>query len=861
MTNTGDVAGNAVNVRARRAKQVRVARVAWAVVLFGGCMYVGARRIGVVPALGPLLDPANGIWAVARAADLPRDMSAAIPGLQRGVRVVYDRRAVPHIWASSVADAMRTLGYVVARDRLFQLEVQTRATAGRFSEWGGGGSAVLSMDRQQRSLGLVRSAERDLEQLDSASADMKLLAAYADGVNAWIDGMRPRDVPFEYRILGVRPMRWEPVYTLYLLKRMGYVLSYSTHDQVRRRVELLIGEAAAAALFPINSPIQEPIQPNGLSEPRFDFGPLPDPQLQQPDQELVVAHRLAPSFTVPHRLSPSLTAPHHPSPSGAVGGVGSNNWAVGPSRSATGSAMLAGDPHLELTLPAIWYEVHLVVPGELDVYGVTIPGIPAVVIGFNRDVAWSFTNAEADVVDYYREVLDNDEQPTEYHVDGEWLPLEQRIERYLGRNGEVLAVDTVYFTHRGPLVQGDHARLSMRWTVLEGASATAEFFNVGRAASVTEWLAATESYVAPAQTGVVADREGNIAIRSTGHFPIRAGDGKGTTIRAGVVSQHDWRGFWDVGSYPFAINPEQGFLASANQQPIDPRVDARYLGVNWIPPWRALQINALLRADSAVTTAEMRLMQTHPGSARADLFVAAFLAAAERVLAVADDAGLERAAQLLTAWDRKYTKDNERAILFEHAMQELVTRTWDELETPAGDRVATPSQANLLQLMEYPESLWWDVVATEDTVETRDEILTASLEAALDRTIEELGPPNEGGWRWDRVRHANIYHLLGFPSLSALDLPVQGGPSTLNPLSGGGTHGASWRMVVELGPRVRAWATYPGGQSGNPASPRYDDRIQQWTDGEFDEVLYPHSEADLPTSDVLAVLTLQPGRN
>jgi penicillin amidase len=719
------------------------------------------------------------------------------------------------------------------------------------------------MDRQQRFLGLVRSAERDLERLDSASTDMKLLAAYADGVNAWIDGMRARDVPFEYRILGVRPMRWEPLYTLYLLKRMGYMLSYSTHDQVRRRVELLVGRAAGDALFPINSPIQQPIQPSDRTEPRFDFAPLPEPQRQGSAQEMVVAGegRWGTVEDGGGSPSPSLTVPHQLSSTGGAGEVGSNNWAVAPSRSATGHTMLAGDPHLELTLPAIWYEVHLVVPGEMDVYGVTIPGVPAVIIGFNRNVAWSFTNAEADVVDYYREVLDNDEQPTEYHVDGEWLPLEQRIEQYHGRKGEVLVEDTVYFTHRGPLVQGDHARLSMRWTVLEGTGATAEFFDVGRAASVTEWLAATESYVAPAQTGAVADREGNIAIRSTGHFPIRAGDGKGTTIRAGVVSQHDWQGFWDVGTYPFAINPEQGFLASANQQPIDPTVDARYLGVNWIAPWRAMQINALLRADSSVTAEEMRQMQTHPGSPRADLFVAAFLAAAERVLAAANDSGLERAGRLLAEWDRNYTKDNERAILFEYAMQELVTRTWDELETPSGERVATPSQATLLQLLEYPESVWWDIVATEDMVETRDVILSASLTAALDRTTGELGQPNEGGWRWSHVRRANIYHLLGFPSLSALDLPVQGGPSTLNPSSGAGTHGASWRMVVELGPRVRAWATYPGGQSGNPASSRYDDRIQQWTDGEFDEVLYPHSEADLPTSDVLAVLTLQPGRN
>jgi penicillin amidase len=224
----------------------------------------------------------------------------------------------------------------------------------------------------------------------------------------------------------------------------------------------------------------------------------------------------------------------------------------------------------------------------------------------------------------------------------------------------------------------------------------------------------------------------------------------------------------------------------------------------------------------------MRRYQTDPGSARADLFVPYFLDAAQRALAHADmdetSARLSEAAGLLGQWDRRYTKDDRRAVLFETAMQELVARTWDELAVPGTARRAiTPSTAVLAELLTDSAGTWWDDRSTR-AIEHRDDILLASLVAALERARREHGDPNGDGWRWDRVRHANVNHLLRLPALSALDIPVQGGPGTLSPSAGSGTHGASWRMVVELGPELRAWATYPGGQSGNPVSPRYRDR-------------------------------------
>jgi penicillin amidase len=260
----------------------------------------------------------------------------------------------------------------------------------------------------------------------------------------------------------------------------------------------------------------------------------------------------------------------------------------------------------------------------------------------------------------------------------------------------------------------------------------------------------------------------------------------------------------------------------------------------------------------------MRRFQTDPGSARADAFVPQFLGAAAREdSAGRGDAALRRAEALLAEWDRRYTKDNKRAVLFEMAMDELRARTWDELR-PQRDKDTTaqaltlPESQVLLELLHEPASKWWDDTRTTNVIETRDAIIAGSLRAALAGALKSHGDPSGDGWLWSKVRHANIYHLAQIPALSALDIPVQGGPSTLSPSGGSGREGASWRMVVELGPDVRAWATYPGGQSGNPASPRYKDRLPLWENGKLAPVLFPRTRADIDPKRVVSVLRLDP---
>lgn len=815
-------------------------------VLLAGLLFVSSRRTGPLPPLGSFLEPVHGVWSVALQARMPH--GAALLGvLDDSVRIVYDGRGVPHIFAHSIPDAMRALGYVEARDRLFQLDVETRATAGRLTELLG--PRALPLDRHMRRLGLARAAERVYAEEDSLSEGRKLSEAFAQGVDAWIDHLGPRGLPLEYHLLDARPLRWKPVYSAYLLMRMGYTLTYSRADLLHLEAEARVGRAAADALYPVDAPIQEPIQPGPGPYPRVDSSALPPPG--PPDT--AVAH-LAGALSLTLGGTEPLHSALTPAPLGS-GVVGSNNWAVSPGRTAAGDALLAGDPHLTLTLPSIWYEVQLVVPGQLDAYGVTIPGVPGIVIGFNRDIAWSFTNTGADVLDFYREHVDNASHPSRYEVDGDWRPLDRRIEVYRGRSGQVLATDTLYSTFRGPLLRTPFGDLSMRWTVLDAPYTGGLWIALPRATSVRGFFDAGTVFAAPAQNMVVADRQGHIGIRSTGWFPIRPGNGRGNVIRDGSTTASDWTGRWPVDRYPQGLDPRQGYLASANQQPIDPRVDSTYLGQDWLAPWRAMDINALLRADSAVTPDAMRRFQTSPLSSRANMFVPALLAAAARRQQPGDTA-LAAAAAILAHWDRRYTPDNRAAVLFDLAMREVQHRTWDELRGGPGPTLPPPSEAVLARLLADSASIWWDDRATP-TVEHRDDILAASLRAAYDSAVHDYGPPGDA-WRWSRFEHANIYHLLGLPALSDLNVSVQGGPGTLNPIAGRGTHGPSWRMVVQLGPQVRAWGVLPGGEAGNPASPFYDDRVAEWAAGRLDPIPFVETPGQVP--DVSGSLLLRPGR-
>jgi penicillin G amidase len=814
--------------------------------LFAALVYAGARPIGRLPALGPLLEPAHGIWASARGTEFPDHALARIPGLRDSVRVVYDDRGVPHIFASSEGDLFRALGFVVARDRLFQMELQTRATAGTLTELVG--RAALRQDVRSRRLGLAWGAEQRFAALDPRGETIDALRAYADGVNALIQSLGTAGVPLEHKLLGSRPMAWDPVYSLYLLSRMSLTLAYDEDELRLARVQALVGQAAAESVFPVNSSIRQPIQPYGSGVSVVPSGIAPPGAADSSALE---------SASAIARVLDDLRVRN-----GELA-VGSNNWAVAPSRSATGHALLAGDPHLELTLPSIWYEVHLVIPGRLDVYGVTIPGAPIVTIGFNRDIAWTFTNTGADVVDLYHETVDDSIAPGNYLLDGRWHPVSRTVEVFRDRSGAELSRDTLYRTHRGPLRSEGGRWLSMHWTALDTIGTAGQlgtFAAAAKARSVDEFFAGSANYPVPAQNMIVADRSGNIGIRSTGRYPIRPGNGLGTVVRDGSSRSSDWVGNLPLERYPQAINPAQGFLVSANQQPVDPRDNPAYLGSNWPAPWRALRINALLAGDSGHTLESMRAIQTDAGSARVDAILPAMLDAASSPMADADS---REAARLLRDWNRSYRSNDNRAVLFERVMSQLNAKLWDELVPPddtSGRRVASPSTEMIAVLLMDSTNGWWDVRGTP-AVERRDEILRAAMAAGLRDARARWGEPGDERWLWGKASPRNIYHLLRIPSFSETGLSADGGPSTISPRDDDGTHGASWRMIVELGPVPSARVIYPGGQSGNPVSARYADRIPRWLRGELDTPLVPTTASDIPGGRISSTLTILPRVN
>lgn len=819
-------------------------RVALAALVLLASVAVASRRIGPVPALGPLLDPVGGIWNVAEAATRPPGPSVRIPNLAGKVEVIYDDRGVPHIFATTEEDAYRVLGYVVARDRLFQMDLQTRATKGTLSELAG--ARLVSVDSSSRALGLARAARQKFAALDKGSISYRAVAAYADGVNAWMDQLKPRDYPMEYRLLGGKPSRWEPVNSFHFLLRMSLTLGFNDASLSRLRAQSLVGKAAADALLPVNSPIQEPIQPNGANAPRFDFVPLPAPTS---GDTTIAALTAARSGDIASLLTMGVV--HQ-----GVDGIGSNSWAVAPGRTRDNHAILAGDPHLDLSLPSVWYEAHIVVPGVLDVAGVTFPGMPGIVIGFNRDAAWTFTNGQSDVNDYYVETVDDVRRPRKYLLDGVWKPIELQPEQYRDGAGKVLMTDTLLFTHRGPMRKVRDKWLSMRWTALEPSNELECFINATRAKSANEWLAAMAGFRAPIQNGLVADRAGNIAIRATGAYPVRPGV-RGDLLFDGKSSASDWSGFLPLERQPFGLNPAQGFLVTANQQPIDPKQSPDYMGSDWYPPWRAMRINQLMRADSAWTPEKVRAMQSDPGSARVDAFMPRILEIANAELARKPDPELSEAIRTLSSWDRRYVTSSRQSALFELTMRALERRTWDELLDPKStdsSYVAVPADAILLQLMSDSSSVWWDDKRTA-TRETQGNVVAQSLRSAFTTAKKRYGAAGTAKWEWGAIRQANIRHLLRIPGLSRSGIPIQSGPSTISPSDANGYHGPSWRMVVELGPQVRAWGIYPGGQSGNPSSRLYDDRISKWAAGKHDEILFPRTPGDLPRGRVASRFT------
>lgn len=804
------------------------------VLLAVSALFVLGIRLGSVPPIGTLLDPVDGLYYSARHVVHEDEAVLDIEALQAPVTIIRDERGVPHIFAENDHDAVVALGYVVAQDRLFQLDFLPRVASGRLSEVFGASS--VETDRFLRSTGMEIGARRNVERMQQDSLESALIEAYAAGANAYMDSLDERDLPFEFRLIGYWPEPYTALSAARLLQYFAFDLTFRTDAEDYAVLQSRLGEATYQQLYPRFQQLFVPIIPSSggavpdVTSSLFDFQ-KEDPAGRGPLTQLAERQR---------QLRGTVAQ-------GFVEGKGSNNWVAHGSRTATGSPILAGDMHLSVTLPSIWYEVHLVTP-TMNTYGVTTPGTPLPVEAFTDHVAWAFTNTGADVIDHYALALDS--TGTRYRYDGGWRDLRMELDTIRVAYSAPV-IDTLYFSHWGPvLMDGDEA-VALQWAAHEPSRTMTALWGMHHARNLGEFEEALRYWDTPMQNIAQADVEGNIAIRSTGYLPIRR-SGHGVGLLDGSTDAGEWVGRVPFEELPEANNPAQGFLTSTNQQPTDENYPY-YLGHDWRSSYRSLRIDSLMRGKSDHTVEDFKRYQADVHAMQYELFVPLL----ESLTTLSSRADSLR--QLLVAWDGNTTVDRPEPLVLDEFLDALTRFMWDE---PVFRRARRPAEYVLYGLLvDEPTSPWLDI---KDTPEREDAggLLRYALEATAD-TLEARYGWGAEHWRWGDHHHIVFKHLTQSSALEALwrgPLEYPGFASTLSPAGRRETtHTASWRVVVDFSqtPPV-GFGMYPGGQSGDPFSPLYDAQVMPYVQFQHYNLHKPASPDDISMDLVTSLITLRP---
>ena len=782
---------------------LRVLKCYLSILLTVGLIFLLGFRHGILPRMGPFLNPFTGFWQNNRAMDrVPSNLK--LKGLEDRVQVVYDERHVPHVFADNAHDLYFAQGYLTARDRLWQMEIMTMNAAGRLSEIIG--PSMLESDRFFRRIGMVTSAEANRDAMLSDSETALAAEAYVEGVNAFIKTLNRSTLPLEYKLLDYRPEPWTVLKSALLFMYMAWDLTgYNDEVAMTRSLEAL-GEKELDGLYPYHPPFLEPIIPKGTSWPFRPELPRKPSKSFVPERNELFAHE-------PTRYR-----------------VGSNNWAISGERTKSGYPILCGDPHLGLNLPSIWYEIQLV-SEDVNVYGVSLPGSPSVIIGFNEDVAWSMTNAGSDVLDWYA-VTFRDTSYGMYFYDGAWRETTRRLEDIHIRGGQAV-VDTVILTHHGPVVNIQREKsfgrrvpvdASMRWVAHRPSNILKALLKLNRAASYEDYREALVDFNYPAQNIVFACRNGDIAIQHNGTFPLRW-KGQGRTLSDGSDPAYEWQGWIPYDHLPTVLNPKQGFVSSANQAAVDATYPY-YLGWDYSSFPRSRRINETLSSMNEILPEFMIDFQQDHMSLRARTVLPVIMQ---------DAAGWDlseeetEALDLLKDWDYCYQAESAVPTVFDAWWRALYGAIWaDEISRPDGSLRWPREDVTVDLILNQPRSRYFDDGSTSE-IEILDDLLVPSFKDALENVTDRLGPMSDA-WLWKNARGTDIMHLARIPALSRMGLPTDGSGGIVNATSR--TSGPSWRMVVELGPEVQAWGVYPGGQSGNPGSRFYDQMVDDWVEGD-----------------------------
>ena len=849
-----------------------------------------AITVAVVLALVLALGVAVSVWSVRRS--FPQtDGEVEVPGLVGDVRVVRDEYGVPQIYAQNSEDLFFAQGYVQAQDRFFQMDFRRHVTAGRLAELFG--PEALPADMFVRTMGWREVAEQEFALLNASTR--RYLEAFSEGVNAYLANRSSAQMSLEYAVLGLggqdyMPEEWTPIDSLAWLKAMAWDLRSNMQDEITRTIaSSVLSPGEISELYPAYpADRHQPVVPTGaVVDGRYDADAQPT-QPGQPDQPGQSGQPNQPDRTgqpgrpdraarasrtgYPRSVVRDLAAMNNvasglPDLLGTGSGIGSNAWAVSSRHTSTGKPLLANDPHLAPSMPGIWYQMglHCTEVGPqcpFDVSGYTFAGLPGVVIGHNRRIAWGFTNLGADVTDLYVEQVDGDS----YRYGDEQLPLKERRERFGVAGGRDVSI-TVRSTRHGPLMsdvsdelkrvaglrgrrlaesagdgaapQGTEYAVALRWTALQPNQTADSLFAFNTASNWEEFRTAARDFAVPSQNLVYADVDGHIGYQAPGEIPIRK-TGAGDWPVPGWDPRYEWaKSPVPFDALPSVLDPKEGFVVSANQAVAGPSYPY-YLGDSWSYGYRSDRIADMIRGELSLTVDDMARMQTDSRNGNAAALV-------PYLLDLNIDARyVSQGQRVLRDWDLQQEVDSAGAAYFNVVWRNLLAAMFhDQLPQeiwPNGDDRWYEVVRGLLR---DPSSHWWDDVRTEDVQETRDDILTRAMtQARYEMTRKQARDPRL--WTWGHLHQLELVHEpLGTSGIWAVEELFNRGPYD----TGGGedaVNATGWtapsgydvdwvpsmRMVVSLDDLDDSRWVNLTGASGHAFNSHYADQFDLWRNGE-----------------------------
>jgi penicillin G amidase len=762
-------------------------------------------------------------YRAVRAALPQRDGTVRLAGLTATVIITYDTLAVPNISASNLPDLFFAQGYITAQDRLWQMDMTRRFASGDLAV--ALGPKYLKYDREQRILGLRQVAEQAAANMEPQQRAQ--FEAYAAGVNAYIEQHR-KTLPLEFRFLGYAPHAWTVEDSLLVGLSMTEFLNHGLYKDKLEKEKILarLGPELTADLFVNTSWRDHP--------PGADGSPieLETPQETTPDEEEQAPQ--APNHKndekqIPRGQSSFLQNPEKQIPrfarddktSGSWDDPpmrpGSNNWVISGAHTASGKPLLSNDMHLDLEIPNVWYEAHLTA-GDFDVVGVTLPGVPYVIVGHNRRVAWGFTNLGPNVEDLYVEKF-NDQG--EYLTPQGWVKPEHREEIIRVKGKPEVTLDVVTTRH-GPiitdLIPGETRKLALKWTVYDLQATRIPFFAIDSAQNWQEFEAAFSQFGAPGQNVVYADVDGHIGYQATGLIPIRS-TGDGSLPVPGDDDAHEWTGYVPYDQLPSVYDPPSGIIASANGR-VTPAGYPYELSIQWMSPYRTQRIYKLLNAPKKFTPADMLAIQTDVVSPFDRFCAERFVYAVDHTAHAS--ARAKSAAELMRNWDGTMDIDSPAAtiaVFSRDKLKELLLQP--RLGAEWQDYKWFMSSVWLENVLDHQPPRW-----LPPGYSGYDELLTRAVEEAVD---DASATRALSLWKWGRVHRVDIQHPFWshFPILKkgagTGSLPLSGDEETIKQVA---PHfGPSERLTVDFSNLDGTTLDIVNGESGNIFDEHYND---QW---------------------------------